>query len=53
LSATILFRASYLPVSFKKRKYQENKKQVAGGWGKLHNEELHNLYASPNGDEMK
>jgi hypothetical protein len=21
---------------------------VTGGWGKLHNEELHNLYSSPN-----
>jgi len=21
---------------------------VAGGWERLHNEELHNLYASPN-----
>jgi hypothetical protein len=22
--------------------------EVAGGWRKLHNEELHNLYTSPN-----
>jgi hypothetical protein len=22
--------------------------EVTGGWGKLHNEELHNLYSSPN-----
>jgi hypothetical protein len=22
--------------------------EVAGGWSKLHNEELHNLYSSPN-----
>jgi hypothetical protein len=22
--------------------------EVAGGWKRLHNEELHNLYASPN-----
>jgi len=22
--------------------------QVAGGWRRLHNEELHNLYVSPN-----
>jgi hypothetical protein len=21
--------------------------EVTGGWGKLHNEELHNLYSSP------
>jgi hypothetical protein len=21
--------------------------EMTGGWGKLHNEELHNLYASP------
>jgi hypothetical protein len=40
-----------------KRKVSENKvlrrifgpkrEEVAGGWRKLHNEELHNLYASP------
>jgi len=24
------------------------KEEVAGGWSRLHNEELHNLYASPN-----
>jgi hypothetical protein len=24
------------------------KEEVAGGWRRLHNEELHNFYASPN-----
>jgi hypothetical protein len=24
------------------------RKEVAGGWRRLHNEELHNLYALPN-----
>jgi hypothetical protein len=24
------------------------RKEVAGGWRRLHNEELHNLYTSPN-----
>jgi hypothetical protein len=24
------------------------KEEVAGGWRRLHNEELHNLYSSPN-----
>jgi hypothetical protein len=24
------------------------REEVAGGWKRLHNEELHNLYASPN-----
>jgi hypothetical protein len=26
---------------------------VAGGWRRLHNEELHNLYTSPKDDEVK
>jgi hypothetical protein len=25
-----------------------NKNEATGGWRKLHNEELHNLYSSPN-----
>jgi hypothetical protein len=25
-----------------------NRDEVTGGWRKLHNEELHNLYSSPN-----
>jgi hypothetical protein len=25
-----------------------NRDEVTGGWKKLHNEELHNLYSSPN-----
>jgi hypothetical protein len=25
-----------------------NREEVAGGWRRLHKEELHNLYASPN-----
>jgi hypothetical protein len=31
----------------------EEKMEVTGNWRKLHNEELHNLYSSPNKeDEM-
>jgi hypothetical protein len=29
------------------------KEEVIGGWGKLHNEELHNLYSSPSIIRMK
>jgi hypothetical protein len=31
-----------------KRIFGPNTEEVAGGWGRLHNEELHNLYATPN-----
>jgi hypothetical protein len=29
-------------------KYGPKRDEVAGGWRKLYNEELHNLYSSPN-----
>jgi hypothetical protein len=28
--------------------FELKREEVAGGWGRLHNDELHNLYASPN-----
>jgi hypothetical protein len=28
--------------------FRPNKPRVIGGWRKLHNDELHNLYSSPN-----
>jgi hypothetical protein len=31
-----------------RRIYEPKRKEVAGGWRRLHNEELHNLYTSPN-----
>jgi hypothetical protein len=30
------------------RVFGTKREEVAGGWRSLHNEELHNLYASPN-----
>jgi hypothetical protein len=30
------------------RIFGTKREEVMGGWRKLHNEELHNLYASPN-----
>jgi hypothetical protein len=30
-----------------RRIFGPKKFEVTGGWGKLHNEELHNLYSSP------
>jgi hypothetical protein len=32
----------------KKRIFGPKREQVVGGWRRLHNEELHNFYASPN-----
>jgi hypothetical protein len=38
-----------LVVSIKVGRMSDPKKEkVAGGWRRLHNEELHNMYASPN-----
>jgi hypothetical protein len=31
-----------------RRIFGPKRKEVAGGWRRLHNEELHNFYASPN-----
>jgi hypothetical protein len=31
-----------------RRMFGPKREEVAGGWRGLHNEELHNLYASPN-----
>jgi hypothetical protein len=31
-----------------RRTVRPKREEVAGGWGRLHNEELHNLYVSPN-----
>jgi hypothetical protein len=31
-----------------RRKFGCKREEVVGGWRRLHNEELHNLYTSPN-----
>jgi hypothetical protein len=31
-----------------RRKFGPNREEVTGGWRKVDNEELHNLYSSPN-----
>jgi hypothetical protein len=34
--------------SVQKRIFGPNRDEVIGGWSKLHDQELHNLYGSPN-----
>jgi hypothetical protein len=34
--------------SLLRRIFGPKKEEVAGGWRRLHNKEIHNLYASPN-----
>jgi hypothetical protein len=39
-----------------RRIFGSKREEVVGGWRRLHNEELHNLYTSPNiigGDQIK
>jgi hypothetical protein len=36
-----------------RRIFGPRREEVAGGWRRLHNEEFHNLYASPNTMEIK
>jgi hypothetical protein len=37
----------YFENSVLRRIFGPNRDEVTGGWRKLHNEELHNLYSSP------
>jgi hypothetical protein len=34
--------------SVQRKTFGSKREEVVGGWRRLHNEELHNLYASPN-----
>jgi hypothetical protein len=36
-----------------RRKFVPKRNEVTGGWRKLHSEELHNLYSSPNIRRMR
>jgi hypothetical protein len=38
--------SSPIPLSY--RIFGPNRVEVAGGWGRMHNEEPHNFYSSPN-----
>jgi len=31
-----------------RKTFEPQREELAGGWRRLHNEQLHNLYASPN-----
>jgi hypothetical protein len=38
----------YIENKVLRRIFGPKREEVAGGWRRVHNEELHNLYASPN-----
>jgi hypothetical protein len=41
-------RLKVFEIKVLRRIFGPKREEVAGGWKRLHNEELHNLYTSPN-----
>jgi hypothetical protein len=39
---------AYRPIAVLRRIFEPKRDEVAGDWRKIHNEDLHNLYSSPN-----
>jgi hypothetical protein len=48
LGEMIIFIFSRMRMTVLRRIFGPKRNEVRGGWRKLHNEELHNLYSSPN-----